>query len=200
MKKFIKYHCDNKDWYENQALLDWINNRCNLAQQQGLKVVDSIGEMDAVSLFDTALIPQFVKLAPDLWKFIEHKKDHAVKYFFNKKPKKIKLHRFWFNRMKKDSQIKVHCHYSNQFDIVVGIFYLQTKPDSGVFTLVDLNLSWEESSKYPLDNYPDEIKTPVTVNSGELLMHHGKVAHGVSPWLENEPRICLVFEYQMIWE
>jgi hypothetical protein len=111
----------------------------------------------------------------------------------NKKAKSLIYTKSWANMMFKNSEGLVHAHVHPDFKFppvdFVAIFYVYVPENGSDLVFIE---DGEFNTHYY--DYPENKRTHIKVNTGDLLIHPPQVAHAVSKHNSEIPRICLVFE------
>jgi len=107
------------------------------------------------------------------------------------KNKKFYLTRVWANEMFEGCSGKIHNHTDTD---AVAIFYYKAPKNSSHFVIVDP----VDEKKDDVEQYDMSEKTYIKINEGDLLIHSGKIFHGVSEHKSRDSRICFVFNLKFV--
>lgn len=108
----------------------------------------------------------------------------------------------WMNIMTKGSFVNCHTHHDDGEEDaprkLVAILYLQAPENSAKLVVIDDVKDYTgEFRGVPPSEIPKEECFEIPVTTGDLLVHKVAVPHAVSEHLNDEPRLCLVMEFQV---
>jgi hypothetical protein len=106
----------------------------------------------------------------------------------------------WMNVMYKGSFGNCHTHHdidvSTTAQNVVAIFYLQAPKNSSELLVIKNTKDYSTMGISPYDIPAEEI-FPISVTTGDLVIHEVDLPHAVSIHQSDTPRLCLVMEFQL---
>jgi hypothetical protein len=111
-----------------------------------------------------------------------------VENFYQNPNQQIFYPRIWINKIFKHCSGTCHIHSDSDVDGVVIFYYSSPKNSSKLIVLKD-NIEGEVREEH------FNISHFIDVSTGDLLIHKNDVPHAVSEHLNDEPRICFIFEF-----
>lgn len=190
--KYRKIHCENTELYQTKEIEDsWqgIFKRGNVKDR--VSAATSYGRTSTTVQLD--LVNELLrrKILP-LVQWIHAEALAHSEYFCGSRAVKIKELNLWANQMQLHSGVKIHRHMLPDQPGVVGIFYFKAPQGSANFVLVnDPNLETKIFDKI-VEDYAEQDRIAVPVQTGDLVLHQGNLAHGTPAHTLVETRECLV--------
>ena len=188
--EIIKVHCNNKNIYTNEDLLSSIETIFNLPEIKNRKrneIWDShYGEGETTEI-NPYLGPAYIPGSEKLTEWIMEQ--------VNASYGKSIITRSWMNRLLEGSQGRCHNHYNTQLGSpdIVAIFYVDNPENGSQLVIVDKDYT----GILPSD-IPDSNKQYIPTISGDLIMHGPNIWHAVSEHKNSKPRICFVYQFNLI--
>jgi len=116
--------------------------------------------------------------------------DNAI-HFDKPTAKTVTFTQGWANRIFKDGMNNCHLHASRSDGC--AIFY-QDVPITGASDLVLVRGGKDET---PLTSYEKKDCFRIKVATGDLIIHHSSIPHGISKHKSDNPRTCIVFNFKL---
>lgn len=187
--KLKKYKCTS-EIVDVDSVADYFKSKLALYGQTN--VPESYGNTRS-TVGDYGLILPFNIFFPNLYKWI-----HSCAKSFcvdnNHEFKTLSVVRFWINEMFNGSEAKVHIH-SNPQVVCVIIFYLYAEKTSGnLLILNEYDGSTQNLSL--IEKIPEKHKQYIPVETGDLIIHDPMIAHAVTTWKGDKPRLSLIMEFK----
>ena len=106
----------------------------------------------------------------------------------------------WMNIMYKNSFGNCHTHDDEQepdtTKKIVAIFYLQAPEHSSDLLVIKNTRDYSSMGVSPFTIPADEI-FPISVSTGDLLIHKVDMPHAIDKHSSDTPRVCLVMEFRL---
>jgi len=116
--------------------------------------------------------------------------DNAI-HFDKPNAKTIKFTNGWVNRFFKG--FMYNCHFHHPDSDGCAIFYQNVpQPNSS-----DLVLVRGGNDETPLTSYEKKNCFRIKVATGDLIMHHSSIPHGISKHNNDDPRTCIIFNFKL---
>jgi hypothetical protein len=189
-QEIIKVHCDNKDIYTNEILVSSVKTIFNLPVIKNRKRGDDwdshYGEGETTEIVPY-LGPAYI---PGSEKLTEWVTTQVNSIYGNSK-----ITRSWMNRLLEGSQGRCHNHYNTQLGSpdIVAIFYIDNPENGSQLVIIDKDYTGILPSDIPESN-----KQYIPTISGDLIMHGPNIWHAVSEHKNSKPRICFVYQFNLI--
>ena len=111
---------------------------------------------------------------------------------FNKpNAKTVILTNGWANRLFKGFTYNCHFHHPDSDGCV--IFY----QDVPIIEASDLVLVRGGNDETPLTSYEKKDCFRIKVKTGDLIIHHSSIPHGISKHKSDNPRTCIIFNFKL---
>ena len=195
IKKFqehsiIVHHCDNKEFYLNEDIYNSINYVFSLDKIKNSIDTYQIGMALSTNKFYNEFPLTELPGGGNLVKWVEEKiLESAEPLGFTSN--KIKFGRTWVNMMFEGCEGA--CHDHTDADSGVAIFYANVPANSSDIVFIDGG-----TNNTHIRDYSPEKCFPIKLNSGDLIIHDPLLPHAVSKHNNQEPRICLIFEFSYV--
>jgi hypothetical protein len=175
------------EFYQSLYLKQDINDLfdSNLILTKGLFSREQRGvAYSSCPIGDNSLVTQLT----DVSQLINHITELVANQFYNDPDKQIVYPRIWVNKMFKNCSGICHTHQTPGIDGVC-VFYYNVPENGSKFIVLKKNINGEVTEDHK------DISHYIQVKTGDALIHKNTVPHAVSEHMNDDPRICFVFEF-----
>ena len=201
MTSILKLHCADTDLYMNTELTNSLKNvfsKINIENKNQKWVVrEGIGNFISTAGLaknknDQEHILELDGFQP-LFQWIREQLLNNSSFLGQPDSTNIMFNHMWANIQFKDSEIRCHTHYKKhqiKNPTGVGIFYVNAPVNSGEFVVIKNGVFGTT-----IDEYKENECEFIKVKSGDLIIHDSLTPHAVSKHSNDEPRVCIVFDF-----
>jgi len=155
--------------------------------QNGNRSVEKFGKGYSTCDFGSDLILNLGDISP-LFEYISY---FIIENFsLGSKKEKILYTRIWSNKIYRDCSGRCHTH--GGINDGSAIFYYKCPDNSS-----DLIILKNKIDGLVKDEHKN-ISKHIKVESGDLIIHDKNVPHAISKHMNDDPRICFVFDFKLI--
>lgn len=208
---YDRYHCDDKELYQNEKLTNAFEKiYSNQTVLEGSNYYQGDPRKFTTNGF-TGLANTKLPGAKNLIKWIEQCLIKSSTKFWGKQATGVRFQRNWSTLMLKNHHMSLHKHdtvhpsfidgkvenhYYNKLypDLCVAVFYVCVPEVDAADLVFVKNGPWAVFGT-SVSDVPNEEKQHIPVKTGDLIVHHGSVWHGVSANLTDEKRIAMIFDF-----